>query len=474
MNDENLHITPDPQKGFPKPDIPADEAWKNMAAMLDAEMPGSPPDAAPPQKPPSSGGSGILGKSIQFWSAGLIILSMAGLATWGVLHYSHRPKTSVIKNDTIHVLRQNAVDDSTGTGKQQNIKNLSRQPSNRDIAVRHKEISEPVNMAKNEQPPALTPSSVSLPPASETKNIAPSRTDYGTTNPTVNINTRQTPVILENPKDSVKPVEVRSVTPSPYTDSVISSGKPVSMVNPAIVTPPEIKPDKTQSTEGFEKSKKSPRRSENLSWQMGVSANVGEVVQKGRNPNLFYGGTVSGGLWHKKLKASIETGIGWTVYNDYGSVSTNVRITDSIPGDTVHPVTHNDTTRVSASRYRYQYLQIPLFISKRIIGSNTFEFGITTGPVVGLLISQIQVSSSTSGPDNGEILSTANKDYTRLKTTWQWKLMLDLIWNINDRLSFNLSPSGIYYINNLYDRDNRPPDIPFGIGLNAGLIYKFK
>ena len=40
---------------------------------------------------------------------------------------------------------------------------------------------------------------------------------------------------------------------------------------------------------------------------------------------------VTGGLWHKKLKAGIETGIGWTVYNDYGSVLNNVRITDSIP-----------------------------------------------------------------------------------------------------------------------------------------------
>jgi hypothetical protein len=101
-------------------------------------------------------------------------------------------------------------------------------------------------------------------------------------------------------------------------------------------------------------------------------------------------------------------------------------------------------------------------------------FDIKTGPVIGILISQKQVSSSTSGPENGEILSTVNSDYTRLKMSWQWHLMLQLRWNFNDRLSFTISPSGIYYLNNLYDRNNKPPNMPFGIGVNAGLIYKFK
>ena len=202
----------------------------------------------------------------------------------------------------------------------------------------------------------------------------------------------------------------------------------------------------------------------NLSWQAGVSGNIGEVVQKGRNPNLYYGAMITGGLFLKKLKAGIETGIGWTEYNDYGSVTNNIRITDSIPGDTVHPVTHIDTSRISSSRYRYQYLQIPLFLSKQIAGKGNFVFNIRTGPVIGFLLSQKQVSGSTSGPENGEILSTVNNDYTRLKISWQWHLMLEFQWNLNDRLFFTLSPSGIFYLNNLYESNNRPPNIPFGIG----------
>ncbi|MEI7501521.1 MAG: hypothetical protein WCK84_13870, partial [Bacteroidota bacterium] len=67
-------MTPDPHLGIPEPEIPANEAWNNMAGMLDVEMPVTPPDSAPSQNPPSSGGGGILGSSIQFWSIALIVL----------------------------------------------------------------------------------------------------------------------------------------------------------------------------------------------------------------------------------------------------------------------------------------------------------------------------------------------------------------------------------------------------------------
>ena len=62
MHEENLHITPDPGKSFPKPEIPAGEAWDKMAGLLDAEMPVSLPDQAPPPEPTSPpAGGGILG-----------------------------------------------------------------------------------------------------------------------------------------------------------------------------------------------------------------------------------------------------------------------------------------------------------------------------------------------------------------------------------------------------------------------------
>jgi len=492
MNDENLHITPDPHKGIPEPEIPANEAWNNMAAMLDVEMPVSPPDSAPSQKSPSSGGSGILGSGIQFWSVGLIVLGVAGIVTWGVLRHSNKPEISIIKKDTINVIQRTTVTDSltitnqnkptlTGSikspatiGNRDTKMDLQQKPANRDITIQPKVIPQSASIAKNEQHPTLTFSSVSKQSEPKTKDVIPSQTVTDNTTTTVKINSQQKSVIEEKSIDMIKPLEIQS---TPFSSDAVSPKSSDNTVpaKDSVINPPTGKnADTTQNNAGSEKSKKSLRMSENLSWQLGVSGNIGEVVQKGRNPNLYYGAMVTGGLWHKKLKAGLETGIGYAVYNDYGSVSNNVRITDSIPGDSVNPVMHIDTTRISSSKYRYQYLQIPLFISKQIVGKGKFVFDIRTGPVIGILISQKQVSSSTSGPENGEILSTANNDYTRLKISWQWDIMVQLRWNFNDRLSFTLSPSGIFYLNNLYDRNNKPPNMPFGIGVNVGLIYTFK
>ncbi|MEI7982063.1 MAG: hypothetical protein WCI71_10450 [Bacteroidota bacterium] len=492
MNDENLHITPDPHKGIPEPEIPADEAWNNMAAILDVELTVSPPDSVPSQKPPSSGGWGIIGGGIQFWSIGLIVLGVAGLVTWGVLRYTNKPETSVIKKDTINLTRNASVTDTLNTTNQKkpaltgNIKfptavathdikmDLPIKPSKRDNTVQSKATSQSTNISRNEKYPISSVTTVSKPSEPKTKDIVPSQTGIDNTTNVVNNNSNQQLVIKEKSIETVKNEEVQPTLSSPDTASVESSDNTVPAVNPAINPVADMKADNTQNNAGSQKYKNSLSMSENLSWQLGVSGSIGEVVQKGRNPNLYYGAMVTGGLWHKKLKAGIETGLGWSVCNDYGSVLSNVRITDSIPGDTVHPVTHIDTTRISSSKYLYQYLQIPLFISKQIVGKGKFVFDIKTGPVIGILISQKQISSSTSGPDNGEILSTVNSDYTRLKISWEWNLMLQLRWNFNDRLSFTLSPSAIFYLNNLYDRNNRPVGMPIGIGVNAGLIYKFK
>ena len=100
MYDGNLHITPEPDKGYPQPEVPADEAWNNMAELLNAEMPVSPPDPASSPKKPFSGRGGISGSIGQMLGSALLILGVAGLIIWGVLSSTHRPETSVTINDS--------------------------------------------------------------------------------------------------------------------------------------------------------------------------------------------------------------------------------------------------------------------------------------------------------------------------------------------------------------------------------------
>ena len=64
-----------------------------------------------------------------------------------------------------------------------------------------------------------------------------------------------------------------------------------------------------------------------------------------------------------------------------------------------------------------------------------FALDIKTGPIVGILISQQQIPDYNTGPENGEILSSVKTDYTRLKISWQWDVMVQFRWNFNDRLS---------------------------------------
>jgi hypothetical protein len=130
--------------------------------------------------------------------------------------------------------------------------------------------------------------------------------------------------------------------------------------------------------------------------------------------------------------------------------------------------------RTTGYKYNYQYLQIPLFISKQLFAAGKFSLDLKTGPLVGIMISDRKTLDYTSGPEGGEILSTADDDYTRLKISWQWQLMAQFRWNVSNRISLTLSPYGIFYLNNLYDSQNRPADLPFGIGVYGGFIYRFK
>jgi hypothetical protein len=274
-------------------------------------------------------------------------------------------------------------------------------------------------------------------------------------------------------KDTVVSAEFQLQPPAADADSV----KPLDQTGPGENPPgnPATNPKQDNAEKQTETGKvnRSAGMSENLSWQIGINGNIGEVVQKERDPNMFYGVMVTVGLWNEKLKGGIETGVGYEVYEDYGSVTENIRF-DSIPTDTSGNFQYLDSTRITAYKYQYAYLQVPLFVAKQLVSKGRFSLDIKTGPVVGFMISDRKTLDFTSGPTGGEILSTVKNDYSRLKISWQWQLMPQLRWNLNKRFSLSLSPYGIFYLNNLYDKKNRPDNMPVGLGVYGGLIYKFK
>ena len=230
-------------------------------------------------------------------------------------------------------------------------------------------------------------------------------------------------------------------------------------------------------------------KTKSMVWQTGICGNIGNVYQKDRNANLFYGGMITGGFWNTKWNAGIETGIGLSRYKDYGSVENSWMTNDSIiKTDTIwhqldsisyyelHDSTIYSTVAHSQTinyHYNYTYLQVPFFITKQIAAFGKFSLDIKAGPLVGFMISKKETITGSMPPEN-IMVTSLDKNYTRLDISWQLHLSPQLRWNFSDKLSLEISPTAVFYLNNLYDKKNRPASKPYGLSVYGGAIYKFK
>jgi len=475
MYDDNLHITPKPEKGFPQPEIPADEAWDKMAGLLDAQMPAGPAEPPVPPAPSSPASGWFFGLSSKFWIFGTLIVASAVVLIWGVVSFSSNPRSSSPANDNETALSDTQQIDRTTTNEvqhasatvqpvaagttgiteqdgditsanQQRTENHERQKLNDvDIEYQH-EQTESEEIKTTGVPLRGFPDKVEVPAA-----LPPFPGTQGTEIPeksTGTIETQSEPV----PADTVKV----SAPAAALTDTLNNTNRPGDASNP---------PEKQYSGDRG-------GNPGNLQWYVSLEGNVGQTVQKGREPNAFFGGMLTAGFWHKKLNAGIETGIGWGVNKDYGSEVTTIRI-DSIPADTMGHMTYIDTTRTEVYQYQYRYLQVPLLITKQLYSNRNFSFDLKTGLVVGFLLSEKRSLDRTSGPEWGQVLDTDFQDYTRLDLSWQWQLAPQFRWAVSPKLSLVISPACTFYLNNLYEKNNRPVGTPFGLGINGGIIYRF-
>jgi hypothetical protein len=502
MHDKNIHITPDPKKGYPQPDIPADDAWNNMAELLDAEMPASPSDPTAGSGLPPSAGRGLFGGISHFWGISLGVIGIIALLTWAVIRLGNTSETSSLFSDSVQPGQAEVVKDSSISSHQADDFSPESHKNPEAIDYQNPKTDYPEVQLANEKsiltgtfPEIIENTEPQEGPSGDFNHVSnlsdgthtfPSSTGQGTdsTSSKAENSTLQDPSQDDILLDTIAVAESQPVSSSTVTDSVQSLSKPVviekevgmpdTIANTAIIPLNVNVQDVTTINTSVKNSDKVSGFSENYAWVTGITGNIGQVVQEGRDPNLFYGAMVTAGLWKKNLKAGIETGIGWEAYNDYGSVIENIRIKDSIYVDTALQVIYKDTSSIHYYDYRYQYLQVPLLVSKQVVAKGRFSLDIKTGPVAGFMISENTMKDDIQGPDDGDILNTSDNNYTRRKIIWQWHIMTHFQWNINDRFSLTLTPTAIFYLNNLYESSNRPSGIPVGISIYGGLIYKFK
>jgi len=332
-------------------------------------------------------------------------------------------------------------------------------------------------------------------------NNSPKKPEIVSNNQTVSPNgiAEQSPSSQSNVKPESVPIQKvtdnsQTVKPLQETPAVAIEKAIESSTQPALK-----KPDQT-STKSDPIQKKSLSNTtssgkwfsfmpQNLIWQMGLSGGIGNIYQKGRDANSIFGSMITAGVWNTQWKAGIETGIGFTKNKDHGVEYNNrvlsyseirfdtiMHIHDSIPWieirvDTLlRNITFFDTIRYD---YSYTFLQIPLLFTKQVASYRSFCLDVKGGLILGLMNST-SVTIIRSGRNNiGTEYPGINKNYSRLKTDWQFYLSPQLRWDATKNLSLEFSPAAIFYLNNLYDKKNRPSTRPYSIMLNGGITYKF-
>jgi hypothetical protein len=503
VHEDNLHIIPDPQKGFPAPEIPADEAWNKMALLLAAEVP---PTEANDQTSSKLSGKQqairhIAGNS-HIWGIALIGVGLAGALLWGSILLKKSYDTPVKDKEAIFSENKMVISDTISSGNDKIIEDkeiaealktdgMQVPKTYAPVVLEQKELTE---LPKSTYGKNSISSSVSTAEI-ETKNSREEAVSVPASEARFSNSESKIPIttvgdeVQERNRASAKDTIVKAFTVSPdtlqnpkSTDGIESQNANSTFSN--VSNNSKGKPDSGNIPEN---PSKSPR---NLEWHGTVYGNFGQVYQKERNANTFYGCFITGGLWNPKLNAGIETGMGIGNYKDYGTIeNTFLKMDSIITRDTIwhqvdsiwipeifdtaiyFPLTSHDTLTYN---YNYTYLQIPFFITKQIADFGKFSFGIKVGPQVGFLISTNESVTHSNISASGDLTGVVNKNYTRLDVSWQLLFAPQIRWDISDRLALGISPSVVLFLNNLYDKKNRPSSTPYGLSIYGGITYKFK
>jgi hypothetical protein len=225
-----------------------------------------------------------------------------------------------------------------------------------------------------------------------------------------------------------------------------------------------------------------------FNYYLGANGSFGKVMLKNENDNSFYSVNALFGITHKKSNFSLETGIGYSHYNDQGNYRFEFQRSDTTgytgytffnSFDSSYLIIYKPTVidtllyHDTITNTLYSYLRIPLYFSKQLFRSGKFSMGVKTGPSVEFLI-----SSKNPQPDyqfrGANLISVTNNSYARLSTSWEWLIAPQLNWDITDKIIFRVEPAAIFYLNNLYDKNNRPATKPYGISVTGGLIWQFR
>ncbi|NVO19423.1 MAG: outer membrane beta-barrel protein [Bacteroidetes bacterium] len=218
-----------------------------------------------------------------------------------------------------------------------------------------------------------------------------------------------------------------------------------------------------------------------------LGGNFGQVVISGLDPQPFYSAAATFGLNLAKYRTSVETGLGFSQYRDKGLYEFEFRKIDTSgytgytyfnPLDSSYLIIFRanvDTQQIFrevTTRSTFTYLDIPFYLTHELFRFGKLTIGIKAGPEVSFLVTRKEVLPELI-LEGAEFVNLKNMSYSRLSMNWQVLVATRFSWQFNEHLSLILQPSANLYLKNLYDKNNKPKSVPFGISVYGGLQYKF-
>jgi hypothetical protein len=302
------------------------------------------------------------------------------------------------------------------------------------------------------------------------------------------------------------PVKVITDNPFKATDIEIEKNKGDEFVAepavepsksiPSIPVPEDLNKQETNIKDSIvntiapptEANKQSRSDKSMLGLTASVTCGIGQVILQGYSPLSFYSYYATTGVNHKSWGTGIETGLGFSRYQDHGNFEFEFLKSDTTgyqgftyfnPLDSSYlfifkpiidqkQIFYSTTTKTS-----YSYLSIPLYFNQQLLKRGKFAFGVKAGPSVNLLIKRNEVQPIYDIPGTS-FIKLSDSSYTRLSTNWQFLVATRFSWQLADHFALLLEPTVLFYLNNLYENNSRPNSTPYGVGIWAGIQYKFK
>jgi len=209
---------------------------------------------------------------------------------------------------------------------------------------------------------------------------------------------------------------------------------------------------------------------------------------KGLSSSNFYSGGILAGISSSKSKMSLETGIGFSYYKNHGNYDFEFRRTDTIgytgytfynSYDSSFLIIYKPTTKDSLlykntnPQTSYSYLRIPLYFTKQIFHIGKIDVGLKTGPSCEILVKKAETQPEYQIPGT-KFIALTNNSYSMLSVNWQWLIAPQMSVGITKKIQFRLEPAVNFYLNNLYNKKNRPSSKPYGVIITTGLTYQFE